>query len=311
VRPLISILINNFNYGRFLGQAIDSALAQSSPDVEIIVVDDGSTDNSRDVILAYEEQIIPVFKTNGGQGSAFNVGFAASKGEWLLFLDSDDLFAARKVESIVSYAQRFPSVGIIAHNLEYCDEERKTLTRSPPAIAELQLIDDRTLVRQGRLKTSLPATSALALKRNVLSMILPMPEDIAITADNYIKFAALSLAPALLVPEPLAIQRIHGGNAYTRSAPTDESRLEQWYIGAKIAFHLKQRFPELSKLAWKQYGRTLYRLSSSGSRDANRIRREIHSRYSLFEYSPACCFYVLASFVKSLVIDRFKMQQGQ
>ena len=89
---LVSIIINNYNYGRFLGKAIDSALKQTYAYTEIVVVDDGSTDNSRKVIASYGNQIIPVFKQNGGQGSAFNAGFKICNGDAICFLDSDDFF---------------------------------------------------------------------------------------------------------------------------------------------------------------------------------------------------------------------------
>src|SRR5260370_40785973 len=90
VQPLVSIVVNNFNYGRFIGAAIDSALAQSYTRVEIIVVDDGSTDNSRDVISGYGDKVCAVFKQNGGQASAVNAGFRASHGSVGIFLDPDD-----------------------------------------------------------------------------------------------------------------------------------------------------------------------------------------------------------------------------
>src|SRR4051812_16040279 len=88
--PWASIIINNYNYGHFLRDAIDSALAQTYPCTEVIVVDDGSTDDSREVIAGYGQRVTAVFKENGGQASAFNAGFAASRGEVVVFLDADD-----------------------------------------------------------------------------------------------------------------------------------------------------------------------------------------------------------------------------
>src|SRR5690242_8378341 len=98
---LVSIIVNNYNYGRFVGEAIESALGQTYRNTEVIVVDDGSTDNSREVIAGYGSRIIPVLKENGGQGSAFNAGFAASRGEYVLFLDSDDLLEVNAIETVM------------------------------------------------------------------------------------------------------------------------------------------------------------------------------------------------------------------
>src|SRR5262249_61789343 len=93
-----SIVINNYNYGRFLRDAIGSALNQSYPHVEVIVVDDGSTDGSREIIAGYGDRIIPVLKQNGGQASAYNARVARSCGKVMLFLDSDDMLLRTAVE---------------------------------------------------------------------------------------------------------------------------------------------------------------------------------------------------------------------
>src|SRR5688572_3590972 len=89
--PFVSIVINNYNYGRFLAASIDSALGQTYPRTETIVVDDGSTDDSREVIQRYAGRVRAILKANGGQASAVNTGFAACQGEVVIFLDSDDM----------------------------------------------------------------------------------------------------------------------------------------------------------------------------------------------------------------------------
>ena len=92
-RHLATVVIVNYNYDKFVVDAIDSALAQTYEPLEVIVVDDGSTDDSRRVIAAYGDQIRTVFKKNGGQGSAYNAGWLAARGHFVLFLDSDDVLA--------------------------------------------------------------------------------------------------------------------------------------------------------------------------------------------------------------------------
>src|ERR1035438_2741424 len=79
--PLMSVIIDNYNYGGFVRDAINSALDQTYPNVEVIVVDDGSTDNSREVISSFGNRVISVLKENGGQSSALNAGIARSSGE--------------------------------------------------------------------------------------------------------------------------------------------------------------------------------------------------------------------------------------
>lgn len=99
LKPLVNIIINNYNYDRFLSQAIDSVLNQTCP--RVIVVDDGSTDDSRNVILGHGDRILPILKENGGQFSAFKAAVEQSKGDLLFFLNSDDIFLPNKVEKLV------------------------------------------------------------------------------------------------------------------------------------------------------------------------------------------------------------------
>jgi len=90
IRPAISVVVINHNYAEYLGEAIDSALAQTYP-VQILVVDDGSTDTSRTIIDGYGGRVRSLFKNNGGNSSVINAAVPATSGDVVMFLDADDL----------------------------------------------------------------------------------------------------------------------------------------------------------------------------------------------------------------------------
>ena len=304
-KSLVSVLITNYNYGRFLAQAIDSALAQSYRDVEIIIVDDGSVDNSHEVIRRYGTRIIPIFKANEDLASALSTGFSKSTGDWILFLDSDDLYAPSKVETLMSYASKFPSAGMIAHNFDYCDAEGNptTISSSMVAATSVRLVDDRAAVRSGKCTVALPPTSALALRRDTASKIFPVPQETRQQADRFIKWGAVALTPVLVIPEFLSTQRIHGRNCYTDRPKTEDFILADCVMGAGLAYRMKERFPALDKIAWKTYGAIAYRLMALRSKKAKEVRDVVRLEYGLLEWSLPSLYNVGGAFVAALVRD--------
>jgi glycosyltransferase involved in cell wall biosynthesis len=252
--PLVSILINNYNYASFLGEAIESALAQSYPNVEIVVVDDGSADSSQEVIAQFGDRIIPVLKENGGQGSAFNAGFAASKGDIICFLDSDDLFLPEKVSSIVQIFEENPKAGwCFDRVLEFDD---KTGQRYPPkAQWKSGQWDKRsTIVAEGTAPNLPTATSGLSFRRSTLGSIMPIPEIIRITTDGYLKLAAMGLAEGWMASQEITLQRIHSDNAYTRRTGL---RPVMALTGLMIGICLYEQIPTLRRLAITMFSRGL------------------------------------------------------
>lgn len=307
--PLVTVLINNYNYGRFLGEAIESALNQTYPNVEVVVVDDGSTDDSREVIASFGDRVVAVLKVNGGQSSALNAGLAVSKGEWIHLLDSDDLFEPAKVKRIAELAAEYPTAALIAHDLAYCTAEGEPLNFAEPYVPRLALVDDRQLALQGKLSVSLPATSGLSIRRDVFERIGRVPEDIRVCTDNYLKWVTLSLYPVLMVPEFLSKQRIHGTNLGTLDAEAKnaDAKVRVAAQTAPITFHMKRQHPGLTKLSWKQYGRILYAFKARKSAHVEALEKDIRARYSVVDRTPACFFYVAAAFTKAYVEDRFPM----
>jgi len=109
---LVTVIIGNYNYGRFIDRAIENVLDQTYRNVELIVVDDGSTDNSREVIDRYDGKLLKIYKENGGHAAAINVGFERSQGDVICLLDSDDYYAPIKLERTVALYQEFPESAV-------------------------------------------------------------------------------------------------------------------------------------------------------------------------------------------------------
>jgi glycosyltransferase involved in cell wall biosynthesis len=209
---VVSIIISSFNYERFLADAIDSALSQTWPATEVIVVDDGSTDGSRAVIERYGAQMQAVFKSNGGQGSALNAGFARCRGDVVLFVDSDDALLPGAVERVVS-AMADPAVVKVQWCAAEIDELGKLTGRTVPALS-LPRGDLRDrVVRDGPYGYHWPPTSANAWSRALLERILPMPEPSFTTCPD-LYLAALAPLYGLIecVEEPLSLWRKHVAN---------------------------------------------------------------------------------------------------
>jgi glycosyltransferase involved in cell wall biosynthesis len=249
-QPLVSIIVNNYNYERFITQAIDSTLSQTYPRIEVIVVDDGSTDNSPQIITKYGSKIIPVLKDNGGQASTFNAGFAASQGEIICFLDSDDVFVPDKVTEVVNVFMTHKDIGWCFHNQQWVDENTQPLAKSSTQRSS-SIGDFRAMLKAGKLPPPLPATSALCFQRALLKQILPMFESDGTSADRYLKYVAVAIDKGFFLGKVLALHRIHGNNAYTL-------RDDKQWVAAKsfilTSYWLKIKFPVLAKLANKMLG---------------------------------------------------------
>ncbi len=123
IKGRTSVIIPTYNRSRWLSDAIESVLAQTYPDVEIIVVNDGSTDNTEEILEPYMDKITYIYQENGGQGTAVNAGIKAATGEYIGRVDNDDLFAPEKVERQVEVFRQNPQLGLVASYTYVIDGE--------------------------------------------------------------------------------------------------------------------------------------------------------------------------------------------
>ena len=211
--PSVSIVINNYNYEQFLSEAIDSVLNQSYEDMEVIVVDDGSTDGSRQVIAEYGSRIQAIFQENGKQAAALNTGFEASSGDIILFLDADDYLLPGALEEITVAFQI--GIGKVHFRLQVVDGEDRPLGYSIPS-AGMSLATGE--VWRKLLQTSSYVSSPMsgnAYLRKTLEPLFPIPDEYKMTADDYLMISTPFYAGKLAsIDEEVGAYRVHDSNQW-------------------------------------------------------------------------------------------------
>ncbi|CAN7195110.1 glycosyltransferase family 2 protein [Rhizobacter sp. LjRoot28] len=209
---LVSVVIPNYNYESFVGAAIESALALDWPNVQVIVVDDGSTDGSRIVIGRYAERIETVLQPNAGQLAACNAGFARARGEVVFFLDSDDMLHPSVVRRLAPLWHA--GVSKVQFQMRSVDAQGRALGGVFPQFPAVTPSPEE--ITRWSLTTSAyptPPGSGNAYARSFLEKIFPQDESGGTTiADSGPLAAAPFLGDVLTVPEPLVSYRVHGKN---------------------------------------------------------------------------------------------------
>lgn len=251
---LVSIIITSYNYGRFLKQTIDSALNQSYSFIEVIVVDDGSTDNSREIILSYGDSIIPVLKENGGQASAFNAGFRVSRGDAICFVDSDDLLMPTVIEQAMNLME--DGVAKVHWPMLLIDEHGrprgKVMHRHDLAEGDLRSV----VARYGPAGYNWPSTSGNLWTRRFIEAVFSMPEEeYRIGPDVYLSALVPFFGQIKKLPEPQGCYRIHSENNTFRK-PLEKrvtEALVHWDYSLKVLDdYCRNKGIDTNVEAWKE-----------------------------------------------------------
>jgi glycosyltransferase involved in cell wall biosynthesis len=249
-RPLVSVLISNKDYGRFLPQALEGLMAQTYERWEVVVCDDGSVDDSRDVTRSYAARDPRVslveHPVNRGQAAAFNTAFATSRGDVVCFLDADDVFRPNKLQVVVDSLRR-SRAGAIVHPLIMIDGAGGEIQRIPGLTRfERGWIADRVVERGGRWRWV--PTSGVAIHRDVAEVIFPMPEQgYSTSADTFILMLLPLLTPIEVADDVLAVYRRHGANHYARTG-FDVARIPRTLdnLASSVA-HVNERLDDLER----------------------------------------------------------------
>jgi glycosyltransferase involved in cell wall biosynthesis len=218
-----SLIIPTFNHGRFLGAAIDSALAQTVNAVEVIVVDDGSTDETPAVLARYAGRVRVLRQANRGLSAARNAGLAAAHGTFVSFLDADDVMAPTKLAAQLEVLERWPAIG-----WTYCDVLMETVATGTTARASERFgyaarVLDGWLFPELVHGNFIPALAPL-VRRTALEVVGGFDERLTALEDWDMWLRLSLIAEARYTPAVLVTYRIRPGGMSEDRARMDRSR---------------------------------------------------------------------------------------
>jgi glycosyltransferase involved in cell wall biosynthesis len=214
-KPFVTVLVDTYNHERFIEEALVSVLEQDFPadEMQVLVVDDGSTDRTPEIVRKFEPRVRVLRKSNGGQASAFNFGIPQARGEIVAFLDGDDWWARHKLTRVVEVMAADPSVGIVGHGIiiVHRDGSQQSETLRDGFRFRANTVEGARLLRR---RGSFLGTSRMTIRRQILERIGPVPEGIRVQADEYLSTLAAALGGAQILEDALTFYRLHDSNAF-------------------------------------------------------------------------------------------------
>jgi len=211
--PLFSVLIANYNYADYISYAIESVLRQTYQNFEIIICDDGSTDNSINVIKRFAEKddrILLITQKNGGHASALNKAYASAKGDIISLLDADDIFLEDKLQKVSEAFQQNQNSGFCIHKVLPVDSKVEPIGNPIPKKLDSGWVGEIALNRGGG--SSFPPTSGLSFRREIKDYIFPIPVEFNINADGILAELSQYITKIIAIDETLSKFRLHDKN---------------------------------------------------------------------------------------------------
>lgn len=288
--PLVSILIPNYNYVRYIGEALDSVLRQSYPHFEAIVCDDGSKDNSCEVINTYvikDPRIKLISQENGGVAKALNTAYQESRGDIVCILDADDIWLENKLEKVLQVFKNDFNSGFVIHNVIQIDGQGQALKSKPMLRSLANGWMGNSALENGGFVYNIPPASALCLRQEIADNIFPLNPEFVRNADSLIFRCAPFITVIGSVSEPLSKFRLHGANTTSFTSLTadflkkEQNTLERIHQEQKEFLRKKYGEQIALKLTDLKYSAAVchdrYLLSRFQSTN-NPERREIYQR---------------------------------
>jgi glycosyltransferase involved in cell wall biosynthesis len=216
--PLVSVIVPSFNHARYLRECVDSVLAQDHPATELIVVDDGSTDGSLDVLKSYGDRLRLLQQQGGRQARARNLALAVARGELVAFLDSDDRWRPGRLSAAVAAFRARPQAALVWADHAFIDAQGRPL-------GEQRWVSPGGDFRRVLIAGNPICNATVTVRRGVLDEIGGFNEQAPRVCDGaaWLQIAARGHVFVHL-PQRVLDYRLHGGNDSARFAPMTHDR---------------------------------------------------------------------------------------
>jgi tetratricopeptide (TPR) repeat protein len=240
----VSVIIPSYNQAHFVASTVESVLAQTYPGVEIIVVDDGSTDDTHTVLAAYRDRIRTIRQENRGLAGARNTGFHASRGDYLLFLDSDDVIHPDKLASHVSFLEAERSFGLSYSAWQHVNED------GTQVLGEVRPNKQGQLLKELLRREFFFFASTAVIRRECLERVGLFDESLEWSedADMWLRLARAGYAFGYL-DQPFLQYRIHGGSMTAHVTPRQvqawQACLEKFFADPDLPDDIRALEPEV------------------------------------------------------------------
>ena len=322
-KPFVTTLVDTYNHQDFIEDAIKSVLNQDFPasETEILVVDDGSTDNTPEIVRKFRPHVRLLRKNNGGQASAFNAGIPEARGEIVAFLDGDDWWASGKLTAVTEAFSANAGVGLVGHGITevYQDGRQRTEVLREVSRFRIASIEEAKIFRTRRCFLG---TSRMAYRRETLRQIGYVPESLKFEADEYLFTLAGLFADVMILPESLTFYRLHERNLFQLTSGDSQGIRRKQQILVALAQSLKEKFKQsgvssgIAKTILECVGveaDVLRLVVDSGFpwetvSTELRIMRVFHSDASIWQYVFSCLRLIPALLLPSSTYYRWRRQ---
>ncbi|WP_010648178.1 glycosyltransferase [Oceanobacillus massiliensis] len=179
--PLVSVIIPCFNSGEWMGETLSSVFDQTYPNIEVIVIDDGSTDNTKEIVLNYSDEILYYYQKNKGPSAARNLGAKKARGKYIAFLDSDDVWEDNKLSLQVGYLEKNKNVQLVFSNVNLINEKGEHLYSHFNRVP----IGKKEIIMKFFLGEITMNTPTIVVKRDSLLNVGGFDEELPLREDHF------------------------------------------------------------------------------------------------------------------------------